>query len=124
MTMADTTKSVAAEGDVTPILGTIPFTGAQSGTWTAGEITPTAHADLQVGGAAAISGASCTFSFKGVNSSGATVTGQEIVTLTAGATKLHVGTNAVLMDGDEATAGPAGFGNKLQVTSSRKLETS
>ena len=121
--MASTSKSVAAEGDVTATAGTTPFTGAQSGTWAAGSITVTAHADLQVGGAAAISKANCTFSFSGLNSSGVTVTGQESVTLMAGATKLHDGEDTVLLDGDQAT-GPGGFGNKLKVTSTRKLKTS
>ena len=51
------------------------------------------------------------------------MTGQEIVTLTAGTTKLQDGKDTVLLDGDEVT-GPGGFGNKLKVTSTRKLKTS
>ena len=77
-----------------------------------------------MGGAAAISKASCVFSFQGTNSgTGAAVTGQERVTLTSGSTKLHIGQVTVLVDGDEATV-QGGFGNKLEVTSTRKLTTS
>jgi hypothetical protein len=115
-----TGKSVACQGDVSATPGTVPFTGAQSGTWTAGEITTTPHPILRVDGAAVISKASCTFTFTGTNSSGSLVTGQEAVTLTAGATVLRAGPDTVLVNGDQA----AGiFGNKLRVTSIRKLVT-
>lgn len=122
--MSSTGKSVAAKDDVSATSGTVPFTGADQGTWTAGEINAPGHPELQMGEAAVISEASCVFSFHGSNSgTGAVVTGQETVTLTSGATKLHVGQVTVLVDGDEAT-GNGGFGNKLTVTSSRKLATS
>lgn len=113
-------KDVAGEGDVSATPGNMPFTGAQSGTWTAGSVSVTAHPDLQVGGAAAISQASCVFSFTGANSSGTAVTGQETVTLAAGATKLHDDQTSVLVDGDEAVGM---FGNKLLASSARKLKT-
>jgi hypothetical protein len=119
--MTMTGKNVAGQGDVSAIPGTLPFTGAQSGTWTPGAITPVAHPELQVGGAAVITQASCTFSFAGVNASGTAVTGQETVTLPAGATTLHVGPDTVLVNGDQAVGM---FGNKLQVVSMRKLVTS
>lgn len=113
-------RNVAGEGDVSATPGNVPFTGAQSGTWTAGSVAVTAHPDLQVGGAAAISQASCVFSFAGVNGGGTAVTGQETVTLTAGGTRLHGDQASVLVDGDEA-AGM--FGNKLLASSARKLTT-
>lgn len=116
-----TGKSVAGQGDVSATPGNVPFTGAQSGTWTADAITVTPHPVLRVDGAPAITQASCTFSFSGANSNGSPVAGQESVTLTAGATTLHVGPQTVLVDGDQA-AGV--FGNKLQVVSTRKLVTS
>jgi hypothetical protein len=124
MTMASTSKSVAAKDDVSATPGTAPFTGADQGTWTAGEINAPGHPEFQVGGAAAISEASCVFSFQGTNSgTGAVVPGQETVTLTSGTTKLHIGQVTVLVDGDEAS-GNGGFGNKLTVASTRKLATS
>ena len=116
-----TGRNVAGQGDVSAIQGITPFTGAQSGTWTAGAITVTAHSELQVGGVAVITQASCTFSFAGVNASGSPVTGQETVTLPAGATTLHVGPDTVLVNGDQAVGA---FGNKLQVVSTRTLLTS
>jgi hypothetical protein len=123
MTMSSTSRSVAAKDDVSATPGTVPFTGADQGTWTAGEINAPGHPELQMGGAV-ISEASCVFSFQGSNSgTGAAVTGQETVTLTSGTTKLHVGQVSVLVDGDETT-GDGGFGNKLTVTSTRKLATS
>lgn len=116
-----TGKNVAGQGDVIATPGTLPFTGAQSGTWTPGAITATAHPELQVGGAPVITQASCTFSFAGVNASGTAVTGQEAVTLPAGATTLHVGPDTVLVNGDQAAGA---FGNKLQVVSTRTVLTS
>ena len=122
--MSSTGKSVAAKDDVSATPGAVPFTGADQGTWTAGEINAPGHPEFQMGEAAVISEASCVFSFQGSNSgTGAVVAGQETVTLTSGTTKLHVGQVTVLVDGDEAT-GDGGFGNKLTVTSSRKLATS
>src|SRR5215831_3080182 len=116
-----TGKSVACQGDVSATVGNVPFTGAQSGTWTASAITVTPHQVLQVDGAAAITQASCTFSFSGANSSGSPVAGQATVTLMAGATTLRVGPDTVLVDGDQATSV---FGNGLRVVSTRKLVTS
>jgi hypothetical protein len=119
--MTMTGKNVAAQGDVSATPGNLPFTLAQSGTWTPGAITATAHPELQVGGAPVITQASCTFSFAGVNASGATVTGKETVTLPARSTTLRVGSDTVLVNGDQAVGV---FGNKLQVVSTRKLVTS
>ena len=101
-------------------------TGAQTGTWAAGPVNvPPPHPGLQAGGAAVISQATCTFTFNGQNSSGATVTGSATVTLTAAATVLRAGQGGVLVDGDEASdpgSPPVPtFGNKLTVKSTRKL---
>jgi hypothetical protein len=113
-------KSLATQADVIATPGTMPFTGAQSGTWTAGPTTVTPHPHIQVGGAPVISGAACVFSFAGVNSGGTAVTGQENVALQAGATKLRDGSATLLVNGDQATGA---FGNMLQVTSAHKLAT-
>lgn len=118
--MTGAAKSLATQTDVIATPGTMPFTGAQSGTWTAGPITVTPHPHIQADGAPVISGAACTFSFAGVNSGGTAVTGQDPVTLPAGATKLRDGPATLLVNGDQATGA---FGNMLQVTSAHKLAT-
>jgi hypothetical protein len=111
---------VTRQGDVSATPGTTPFSGAQSGTWTAGTISETAYDKVVSGGAKAISQAQCTFSFTGANSSGATVTGSETVTLSAGATKLQKGAAGVIVDGDSATGT---YGNKLTASGGPKLGT-
>jgi hypothetical protein len=115
-------KQVACQGDVIATAGTVFFTGAQAGAWVAGEVQPVLHPELQVSGSDVISAASCTFAFTGTNAGGAAITGTEVVTLTAGATKLRTSQAAVLAEGDQAT-GPGGFGNQLTVSASRKLRT-
>jgi hypothetical protein len=106
-------KSVAAASDVTAIIGTIPPSG-ESGTWTAGVISVTAHPHLVVGDAPAISSASCTFSFSGG--------GTDPVTLSASATVLQCDQASVLVDGDKSAVSQ--YGNQLVVSSTRKLQTS
>jgi len=115
-------KQVACQGDVIATAGTVPFTGAQGGAWVAGEVQAIRHPELQVAGSDVISAASCTFAFAGTNAGGAAVTATEVVALTAGATKLRSSQVAVLAEGDQATS-PGGFGNKLAVSASRKLQT-
>jgi hypothetical protein len=113
-------ESVATEGDVTATPGTSMFTGADSGRWTAGAITYTSYAKLKVGGGQVIHKAECTFRFSGASSSGAAVTGQETVTLTAGSPLLQKGASSVLVHGDSKTGT---YGNKLEAASSEKLKT-
>ena len=96
------------------------FTGATSGTWTAGQISDTPYDKIVSGGAKAISEAQCTFNFSGANASGAPVTGSETVTLSARATKLQQGAAGVLVEGDSASGT---FGNKLTASGGPKLGT-
>ncbi|MBM2614003.1 hypothetical protein JIG36_00340 [Actinoplanes sp. LDG1-06] len=109
----DGPKAVARSGDVTATAGTTFFTGATSGSWTAGSVSETTHTKLSK----ALVSASCVFSFTGKNDAGAVVTGTETVTLKAGSTKLRA---AVLRNGDEATGT---FGNKLSASAAWKLHT-
>ncbi len=119
------TKPVAVKGDVSATAGTSPYTGAQSGTWTAGPVSETSYANLKAGGKEVIWKAECTFSFSGANSSGATVTGTEKVTLTATTKLLKKAEHSVLVDGDSKTGGdtPPTFDNKLSVSASGSLHT-
>jgi hypothetical protein len=112
--------NVARQGDVSATPGTTPFTGATSGTWTAGTIGDTPYDKVVSGGAKAISEARCTFSFSGANASGSPVTGSETVTLSAKQTKLQKGASGVLVDGDSATGT---FGNTLTALGGPKLGT-
>ncbi len=119
-------KSVAVKGDVSATAGTSPYTGAQTGTWTAGPVTETSYAKLKVGGKQVLWKAECTFSFSGANSSGATVTGTEKVTLTATTKLLMKGEHSVLVDGDSKTGGdtPPSFDNQLSVSAAGPWKTS
>lgn len=93
--------SVAVDGDVTATPGSITTVkDAQSGKWTAGTISYKTYPKLKVNGKPVIHEASCTFTFSGTNSSGATVTGSETVKLSAGTAKLQKGADKVLKDGD------------------------
>jgi hypothetical protein len=118
-------RSVAVDGDVSATAGTAFYTGATSGTWTAGPITATTYENLESGGKKVIWKAECTFSFTGENSGGSAVTGTEKVTLTA-TTKLLDPGQHVLVDGDSKTGGdaPPTFDNKLTVSAAGPLETS
>jgi hypothetical protein len=111
-------KPVAGDGDVSATAGTTPFTGAQGGTWTAGPVQLKTYAKLKAGGMPVVHQAECTFSFSGNNASGATVAGTSTVTLTKPGRLLQKGQQSVLADGDSATDS---FGNKLAVTSTRRL---
>jgi hypothetical protein len=118
-------KAVAVEGDVTATAGTAPFTGAESGTWTAGAVSVTTYDDLVVGTRKVVWKATCTFSFTGASSSGAAVSGAETVTLTASTTLLNQSRTSVLVDGDAQTGGDAAptFDNRLSVAASGALRT-
>ena len=115
-------KSVAAGADVSATAGTVPYTGAQSGNWTAGKISPTPHPHLVVDGSPAISAATCTFSFTGSTSGGSPVSGTDIVTLNATATMLQCDQVSVLVDGDQVVS--TQYKNTLKVSSTRTLQTS
>jgi len=110
--------SVARDGDVSPTAGTGTFGTAATGTWTPGPVTYTAYAKLTSDGAKAISGAQCTFSFAGSDSSGTAVAGQSTVTLPAGPTKLQRGEAGVVVSGDLANDS---YGNTLTASSTAKL---
>lgn len=119
------TKSAAAKGDVSATAGTSPYTGANSGTWTAGPVSETSYANLKSGGKEVVWKAECTFAFTGASSSGATVTGTEKVTLRATAKLLMTGEHHVLVDGDSKTGGdsPPSFDNKLSASAAGPLQT-
>jgi hypothetical protein len=113
-------KSIAVEGDVSATPGNTPYTGAESGSWTAGTITYQGYDPLTIGGTRVVREASCTFSFSGASSSGATITGTETVTLSASATKLQGGSSNLLVDGDSEVGS---YGNELLVQTGAKLQT-
>lgn len=113
------TKAVACDGNVTATAGTTPYTGADSGTWTPGQVKYTTRPKVKAGGVAAISQAECTFSFSG-KSGNTVVNGSEKVVLTAGQTKVQKGAGGVLLSGDSKTSA---YGNKLEATSSAKLKS-
>jgi hypothetical protein len=92
----------------------LKFTGgtADSGSWTAGPVTETADSTLEVGSAAVIHQATCTFSFTGKLANVA-VADVSPVTLKPKATKLRGGGVDVLLDGDSEQDT---FGNKVSVS--------
>jgi hypothetical protein len=116
-----TAKSVAVEGDVKATAGATPYTGANSGTWTAGPVSYQTYSKLQVNGKPVIFEASCTFNFKGTGPNNAPVAGVETVQLSAGTTTLQKGANNVMKHGDQKISDI--YGNKLEVSTSSKLRT-
>jgi hypothetical protein len=88
---------------------------ADTGAWTAGEITETTDPRLSVGGAAVVHQATCTFSFTGSKGSSPPVIIKDSssVTLSPQQTTLQGGQTAVLLDGDSARDT---FGNTLKVS--------
>lgn len=109
---------VARVGDVSATPGTLPFTGAKTGTWTPGPVSYTSYTALRAAGAAAISEARCLFDFKGTTEGGSPVTGAETVVLRAGPTTLQRGAAGVVLHGDSATGQ---FGNRLAALSTAPL---
>lgn len=110
-------KNVAVEGDVTATPGTIPFTGAVSGTWTAGPISYQKYSQLTVRNVSVIHQAQCTFLFSGSNGT-SPVSGSETVTLIAKTTNLQNGLAFVLLNGDTQVGV---FGNTLTAKASGPL---
>lgn len=96
------------------------FTGAASGSWSAGPVTHASYSRLSIEGKAVVHGADCTFNFTGSTSNGAPVTGSETVALQAGVTVLQKGLSGVLRDGDSATGA---FGNRLEVKTANVLRS-
>lgn len=113
-------KSVAVVGEVVATPGSIPFTRAESGIWTAGVIRYRNYDQLKVNHAKVIYEAECNFSFSGQSSSGATVTGQETVALAASTTILQKNVSNVLVNDDTQTCD---FSNKLKVQRTNFLKT-
>jgi hypothetical protein len=110
---------VAVVGDVSATAGTLPFTAADSGTWTPGSISYTSYPTLRSGGAAVIWKATCTFTFSGQNSGGGKVEGSETVTLEAASRTIQPG-HFVLVDGDREESG---YQNVLAVSAAGPLRT-
>lgn len=110
-------KPVACEGDASATPGTTLYAGAQSGTWTAGPVSPITYDHLTVGGVAVLAKASCEFSFSGTSGNTA-VTGSSTVTLSPSATVLQYGGANVLRDGNSADDE---YGNTLSASSARAL---
>ena len=118
------TKPVAVKADVSSTPSSTGATdfGAQSGAWTkAGALDVTAGAKVTVGGAPVALSASQGFGWTGANASGTALPpGSSTVTLTTGDTKLQVGGQSVLLDGDSKQDS---YGNKISVSASGKLQT-
>jgi len=110
-------KPVAVKGDASASTGSVPYTGAVEGEWTAGAVTETSYAQLTSGGTEVIHEARCTFSFVGgsdpPNGRTADVSGSSTVTLSAAGTVAQGGLAHVLRDGDEAQDS---YGNTVSVS--------
>ena len=113
------TSPVAREGDVSTTVGTTPFTGATSGTWTAGDLELTTTGRAQADGKEIVTAASCTFSFAGTNGQ-TNVNGTSVVTLQPASRRLRFGTASPLVHGNSASDT---FGNTIRVTSSATWAT-
>jgi hypothetical protein len=118
-------KPVATAADVQTTAGTTPYTGAASGTWTPPvTITTVGYSKVKVGGQKVIYEADGTFTFAGLTGGGAPISGTDDVSLKAtdlGSTKLQKGENSVLRDGDTTDGGS--YGNKIYISSTRKLKS-
>ena len=112
-------KSVAVQGDASASAGSAMYTGATSGSWTAGPVTETKYDVLTSGGKKVIYKAECSFSFVGENSGGSAVTGESSVTLEASGTGLQGGSTFVLVDGESANDS---YGNTVSVSASAILQ--
>ena len=109
--------AVARSGDVSAAAGATPYTGATSGTWTAGTPELTTSGVLSSDGRAAVVKARCSFSFSGTNGQTG-VTGSSTVTLEPGGRALTAAGVCPLVDGDTAEDS---FGNKVSVASDALL---
>jgi hypothetical protein len=111
--------SVARKADVTASPGSLFYTGATSGAWTAGSVTVTTTDAARSDGAQVAVKASCTFSFAGSNGQTA-VSGTSSVTLSPASRALTVGGTHPLVDGDSEKDS---YGNTVEVTSGAALRT-
>ena len=104
--------NIAVEGDVIAIPGTTFYPPAVSGAWIPGPVTYSSYSKVSVNGVSVIYEAKCTFTFTGVDSVPAPVSGTEDVTLSASDTPVNGSQSSVLLDGDSETGT---YGNQLQV---------
>ena len=114
-----TAKSVARSDDVSTLAGSTSYTGATSGSWTAGDLTLTTASLASIGGSTVVTKAACTFSFSGSNGQSA-VTGTSSVTLNPSSRLLTIDGTSPLVDGDSAKDD---YGNTIKVSSSALLKT-
>ncbi|MGB3673425.1 MAG: hypothetical protein WA988_03185 [Candidatus Nanopelagicales bacterium] len=115
-------KKVAVEGDTTATVGTMPFTGADTGTWTAGTIEESAYPKLRCAGTPVIWEATCKFSFIGTGPPPVkpTIKGDETVTVTATTNLINKTQHSVLVGGASSVGK---YGNKLQISATGPLTT-
>ncbi len=112
-------RALGRQGDVTASVGTVFFTGATSGTWTAGSVSVTTSDALRSDGSLAATEATCDFTFSGSNGT-SPVAGSSTVKLSPSTRAIRVGGRHPLVDGDAATDA---YGNSLQVSSSASVRT-
>ena len=105
-------SNIAVEGDVIAIPGTTPYPPAVSGAWIPGSVIYSSYSKVKINGRVVIYEAKCTFTFTGVDSSPAPVSGTEDVTLSASNTNVNNGQNSVLLDSESKTGN---YGTQLQV---------
>ncbi|AEH10752.1 MULTISPECIES: hypothetical protein [Protofrankia] len=111
--------AAARPTDVSATAGSSPYTGATSGTWTAGTPQLTTSDVLSSDGQAIVVGASCSFTFSGTNGQ-TNVNGSSTVTLEPGGRALTAAGVCPLVDGDSARDS---FGNTVFVASNASLVT-
>lgn len=113
-------KPVAVQGEIKATPGTIPFPPANTGSWRAEPVKEVIHSTLKVKGKPVVLEATCTFTFSGFSSTGATVTGSEEVKLSPTTKVLLKSSTFVLVDGDMQIGQ---FGNQLATAPTGHLST-
>lgn len=115
-------KSAATSGEVKATAGTVFFSPAVKGSWTAGPVQETTYSKLKSGGGAVVHKAECTFSFSGTGPTPAEapVATTKKLTLVAKTTLLQKGRSNVIVDGDTETDS---WGNELKASASGPLKT-
>jgi hypothetical protein len=114
-------KAVAVQGEIKATAGTTPFPPADTGSWAPGPVVEVTHPKLGVKGKPVVLEASCTFSFTGaVSSTGAPVSGVEVVMLKPKTTIVLKSGTFVLVDGDKMQGA---YGNTLEATAAGHLTT-
>jgi hypothetical protein len=113
------TKPVARKGDVTATVGTMPYTGASSGTWSPGTLTVTTAPLASSDGNEVVVKAESSFTFLG-SSGNTTIKGDSSVVLSPGPQLLTIDGSAPLVHGDSAQDA---YGNTVSVSSSATLHT-